>query len=73
LESSVAVFVDRSDHTFQWNGDPATLSEEQRRALEDHMISRAINRTDPLQIETARKQIEAEASQALMDVEAVPT
>src|SRR5437016_2943881 len=60
------MFVDRSGHTFQFNADPSTWPEEHRRALEDHMISRAINSTDPLQIEAARKQIEAEA-QAIVD------
>ncbi len=76
--SERGMFVDRSDHTFRFNGDPSTLTEEERRALEDYMIGKAINSTDPVQIEAARKQMEAEAlaeqdaSQAVVDVEAVP-
>src|SRR5258708_33070223 len=54
-------YKDRTDHTFQWNGDPATLSEEHRRALEDYMISQAIGSKDPAAIEATRKQVEAEA------------
>ena len=71
------MFVDRSDHTFRFNGDPSTLTEEERRALEDYMIGKAIGSTDAVQIEAARKQIEAEAlaemnaSQTVVDVEAV--
>ena len=70
-------YKDRTDHTFQWNGDPATLSEEHRRALEEYMISQAIGSKAPAAIEATRKQIEAEAraeaikaeaSQAVVDV-----
>jgi hypothetical protein len=61
------MFVDRSDRTLRWNGDPATLTDEQSARLEDHLISVAIGSTDPLAIEAARKQIEAEASHALRD------
>jgi hypothetical protein len=63
------MFVDRSDRTLQWDGDPKSLSQAQREKLAEYEL-KLVYGDDQVAIEAAKQRARIEAG--VVDVEFEP-
>jgi len=66
------MFVDRSEHTFEWDGDPSNLPEHLWEAFMSRLRKEAFG-DDTAAAESFERRVLLEAGHQVIDVQAVPT